>query len=86
MSGADLDIAGLAGLRLGEHALHTWDIAVALDPAATLLPRTGGDADVTFPAEAFIRLVAGRLDPDHTPLGVDAGDRLDQLWQAFPDF
>jgi uncharacterized protein (TIGR03083 family) len=138
--GTDLDIAGLAGLRLGEHALHTWDIAVALDPAATLAPdavgllidtlpnmaanagtpvpagvpvtvrttdpdRTfaltlnphvaltpvtgepaGGTPVVTFPAEAFIRLVAGRLDPDHTPLGVDAPDHLDQLRQAFPGF
>jgi uncharacterized protein (TIGR03083 family) len=136
MFGRDLDIAGLAGLRLGEHALHTWDIAVAVDPAATLAPdavallidtlpgtaaqagtpvpdggtvtvattdparrfeltldpavtltpATGGTADATFPAEAFIRLVAGRLDADHTPLGVDEGDRLDQLRQAFPGF
>ena len=34
----DLDFDGVAGLRLGEHALHTWDVAVALDPSATLLP------------------------------------------------
>jgi uncharacterized protein (TIGR03083 family) len=34
----DLDFDGIAGMRLGEHALHTWDIAVALDPSATLLP------------------------------------------------
>lgn len=33
--GAD-DLTNLARLRLGEHALHTWDILVALDPAATL--------------------------------------------------
>lgn len=134
--GTSVDIAGLAGLRLGEHALHTWDIAVALDPAATLVadavallidtlpgmaaqagtpvpggspvsvavtdptrsfeltldpvvtltPRTGDTADATFPAEAFIRLVAGRLDPGHPPAGVDAGDHLDQLRQAFPGF
>ena len=36
--GSDVDIAGLTALRLGEHALHTWDIAVALDPAATVAP------------------------------------------------
>ncbi len=135
--GTDLDVTGLAALRLGEHALHTWDIAVALDPAATLAPdavallidtlpttaaRAGtpvpagapvavtvtdparafaltldpavtltpaddaaGDA-VTLPAEAFIRLVAGRMDPDHTPAGVEPADRLDQLRQAFPGF
>jgi uncharacterized protein (TIGR03083 family) len=34
--GMDLDAAGLARMRLGEHAVHTWDIAVVLDPAATL--------------------------------------------------
>jgi uncharacterized protein (TIGR03083 family) len=137
--GSELDLAGLAALRLGEHALHSWDIAVALDPAATvaqeavellidtlperaagaglpvpggrpldvvtadpertfhltldpqvsLVPRgpAGPDAAVArFPAEAFLRLVAGRLDPAHTPLGVDADDRLDQLRQAFPGF
>jgi uncharacterized protein (TIGR03083 family) len=137
--GSDLDIAGLVALRLGEHVLHTWDIAVALDPAATVAqdavellidtlperaaaagtPVPGGrplevvtsdpprtfhltldprvtltprdavapDAEAArFPAEAFLRLVAGRLDPDHTPLGVDAGDRLDQLRQSFPGF
>jgi uncharacterized protein (TIGR03083 family) len=32
--GMVMDIAGLLRLRLGEHAVHTWDVAVALDPAA----------------------------------------------------
>jgi uncharacterized protein (TIGR03083 family) len=32
--GTDLDAAGLLRMRLSEHALHTWDVAVALDPAA----------------------------------------------------
>jgi uncharacterized protein (TIGR03083 family) len=32
--GMDLDAAGLLRMRLSEHALHTWDVAVALDPAA----------------------------------------------------
>jgi uncharacterized protein (TIGR03083 family) len=36
--GLDLDAAGFARMRLGEHAVHTWDIAVALDPAATVAP------------------------------------------------
>jgi hypothetical protein len=136
--GSDVDLADLTALRVAEHVLHTWDIAVALDPAATLaqdavellidslprraagagLPVPGGrpvqvvtvdpvrtyalalnpkvtlttldavtpDAAVArMPAEAFLRLVAGRLDPEHTPLGVDAPD-LDQLRQAFPGF
>jgi uncharacterized protein (TIGR03083 family) len=34
--GMDLDLTGLTRMRLGEHALHSWDVAVALDPAATL--------------------------------------------------
>jgi len=36
--GMDLDAVGLVRLRLGEHALHTWDIAVRLDPIATVAP------------------------------------------------
>ena len=40
--GMDVDAAGLAGMRLGEHAVHTWDIAVALDPAATVAPDAVG--------------------------------------------
>src|SRR5260370_34742868 len=40
--GMDLDAAGLARMRLGEHAVHTWDVAVALDPAATLAPDAVG--------------------------------------------
>jgi uncharacterized protein (TIGR03083 family) len=34
--GMDLDVTGLVRLRLGEHAVHSWDVAVALDPAATV--------------------------------------------------
>jgi uncharacterized protein (TIGR03083 family) len=36
--GMDLDAAGLLRMRLSEHAPHTWDIAVALDPAARIAP------------------------------------------------
>ena len=32
----EVDLAGFATARLMEHAVHTWDIAVALDPAATV--------------------------------------------------
>jgi uncharacterized protein (TIGR03083 family) len=43
------------------------------------------DPHLTMPAEAFIRLVYGRLDPDHTPASVK-GDQeaLEQLRQVFP--
>jgi uncharacterized protein (TIGR03083 family) len=38
MFGMDLDAAGLVGLRLGEHTMHTWDVAVTANPAAQLPP------------------------------------------------
>jgi uncharacterized protein (TIGR03083 family) len=34
--GRELDFSGLLTARLAEHAVHTWDVAVALDPAAVL--------------------------------------------------
>jgi uncharacterized protein (TIGR03083 family) len=34
--GRDTDLDGLATMRVGEHAVHTWDIAVALDQKATV--------------------------------------------------
>jgi uncharacterized protein (TIGR03083 family) len=34
--GGERDLADTLLMRLGEHSLHTWDVAVALDPAATL--------------------------------------------------
>ena len=36
--GMTLDAVGLIRLRLGEHAMHTWDVAVSLDPAARVAP------------------------------------------------
>lgn len=36
MFGMSFDAAGLARMRLGEHTLHTWDIAVMLDPTSAL--------------------------------------------------
>ncbi len=36
--GGDTDIRGVARARLSEHGIHTWDVAVALDPSATILP------------------------------------------------
>jgi uncharacterized protein (TIGR03083 family) len=135
--GMELDASAIARLRLGEHALHTWDVAVVGDPAAEvasdaaallvdnlgqlvaragkpeggplrvhvkttdpersfrlivgdsveLTPTTDGDADaeVTLPAAAFVRLVYGRLDPDHTPAGLTtSGVELEQLRKVFP--
>lgn len=142
MFGMDLDAANLVGLRLGEHALHTWDVAVTFNPEARVLSpavdllvdRTsalagrlgraeplggrsigietsdpsrrfllsGGesvtlgdwsdddktDGVVELPAEAFLRLVYGRLDEAHTPPGIttDGAADLDVLRQVFPGF
>jgi len=137
--GTDRDFAGLLQMRLSEHAVHTWDFVVALDPKAQLLPdavdllidtlsplvaRVGKpldhqlvvgietddpnrnfvltvDADgatlepldarfeadrlLALPAEAFIRLVYGRLDAEHTPPGVD-DPILDVLRSVFVGF
>jgi uncharacterized protein (TIGR03083 family) len=147
MFGMELGAAGLARMRVGEHAIHTWDIVVALDPAATVAPdavdllldtldqlaaRTGkpdgkqrkvrvsttdperqfiletgeavtltpadgettpeprnseqGLSELRMPAEAFVRLVYGRLDEAHTPPVESAGVELDELRPIFPGF
>ena len=39
--------------------------------------------DLEIPAEAFVRLAYGRLDPEHTPAGVDS-THLDELRRVFP--
>jgi len=36
--GMNLDATGVVRMRLSEHALHTWDVAVSTDPAATVSP------------------------------------------------
>jgi uncharacterized protein (TIGR03083 family) len=136
--GRDMDITGVTGMRLSEHALHTWDVAVTLDPAATIEPdavdllidlaggvagrakadgtarkicvattdpkrhfllETGENVTLTpadhhdekqpklvLPAEALIRLVYGRLDPEHTPEIETSDVDLDELRAIFPGF
>lgn len=150
--GMQLDAVGVLGMRLSEHAVHTWDVAVALDPAATvdpdavallidrlpqmatragrpeaapeglgtvtvatsdperhfaltvddavhLIPDGAGAADgardasdnggrlLRLPAEAFLRLVYGRLDPAHTPpLDAAATRVVESLRAVFPGF
>ena len=130
-----LDFAQFVGMRLNEHAFHTWDIEVVADPQATLPKRVaalvvdnlelvarftgrptgetttitvattapargftvdlsphtvtfrtgsdGADANLDLPAEAFARLVYGRLDPAHTPAG-NHDAALDMLRIVFP--
>jgi uncharacterized protein (TIGR03083 family) len=38
MFGRTLDAAGLLRMRLSEHAVHTWDVAVTFDPSAVVDP------------------------------------------------
>jgi uncharacterized protein (TIGR03083 family) len=137
MGPLELDWDAFLGMRLNEHLIHEWDIAVTLDPTVALAadgvdvvvhnleliarftsrpqgdPRTimtsttepegwfvvtiepskvgftsaepEGEPDLSMPAESLIRLVYGRLDPDHTPPSV-VGERtlLEQLRAAFP--
>ncbi len=46
---------------------------------------TDATAELTLPAESFVRLVYGRLDADHTPASVEArGVDLDLLRSTFP--
>ena len=45
------------------------------------------DATLELPAEAFVRLVYGQLDPDHTPEVKERGAvTVEQLRQILPGF
>ena len=64
------------------------DRTFALDLAdpVTLRPSAAAGAEpLELPAEALLRLVYGRLDPDHTPAGVD-DPRLSRFRAVFPGF
>jgi hypothetical protein len=45
-----------------------------------------GLAELRLPAEAFLRLVYGRLDRDHTPPADESTVDLDRLRATFPGF
>lgn len=60
-----VDAAGFLALRLGEHALHAWDVAVALDPPATL------DADAAALLVDQLPETVGRLDTPHETLALE---------------
>jgi uncharacterized protein (TIGR03083 family) len=62
--GMDLDAVGLIRLRLGEHAVHSWDVAVTGDPAAVVLP-----AAVSLLIDNVPQFLAPRLGkPQEQPL------------------
>ena len=69
--GMDLDTAGLARMRLSEHAIHSWDVAVALDPAARVAPEAVGlIVDTLGPLAAR----SGKPDGTKLRLHVSAND------------
>jgi hypothetical protein len=65
-----------------------YDLALNLAERSSVEPWNDGAADamVHLPAEAFIRLLYGRLDPDHSPLVETEGITLDELRAIFPGF
>jgi uncharacterized protein (TIGR03083 family) len=135
MGPVSLGFDEFVGLRLNEHAFHTWDIEVVFadtarlpedaaalvvdnlaliarfsgradghertvavrttDPGRDIALRLSadgvevaagepGEAELVLPAEAFCRLVYGRLDPDHTPAFTGDAALLDMLRAVFP--
>ena len=55
-------------------------------PDVVLAAGSGAEATLTLPAEALVRLVYGRLDPDHTPAEVSDEEQVAQLRSVFPGF
>lgn len=85
-------IAGFAGKSDGhERALtiHTTEpsraFAVKVGPErlALTVAEPSAPVDIELPSEAFVRLVYGRLDPDHSPPDVESPE-LEQLRGLFP--
>ncbi len=66
--------------------LHLGPTGVRISPSADDTATGAGDgAELTLPAEAFVRLAYGRLDPEHTPDSVGVrGVDLDLLRATFP--
>ncbi len=88
--GKPKDVLSGASVQLAVHSsAPTRDFGVEITDktALTDAPATP-DATLEIPAESWLRLVAGRLAPEHTPAGVSATGSvtLDQLRQIFPGF
>jgi hypothetical protein len=67
-----------------ERAFHL-DLGPAGVSIAPSSDDTDAGAELSLPAESFVRLVYGRLDPEHTPASVETrGVDLDLLRRTFP--
>jgi uncharacterized protein (TIGR03083 family) len=84
--GRELDIVGVLRMRLSEHAVHAWDVAVALDPTATvhsdaaaLLVDGLGEvaARAGKPTEQPVRLDVHTTEPERRFVLVADGVRLE---------
>jgi len=64
----------------------TYTVNLTPDSVTTVEGDTAAPVNVTLPAEAFIRLVCGRLDADHTPSSVTGTEHLEELRRVFPGF
>ena len=71
------------GSRLGDYSIVVGAEGVRLEPGSD-----GATATFDGPLEAGIRLMAGRLKPEHTPAGVDVTGNvtLDELRKVFPGY
>ena len=86
----------LAGKPTGEErtvAVHTTeperDFTVSIGAEAVALTEEGASGQPErsrLPAEALVRLVYGRLDPEHTPPISGDTEALEALRRAFPGF
>jgi uncharacterized protein (TIGR03083 family) len=91
---ADVDLPGPARLAVRTTNPPRHYLLVVAGDQAELHDAGSGDhtGDTTggldLPAEAFLRLTAGRLDPDHTPPATNARGRptLDELRALFPGY
>jgi hypothetical protein len=64
------------------------DLTLEIGDTVSLVPSAPDQSppDLVLPAEAFVRLVYGRLDPAHTPPLETRGIDLDELRRVFPGF
>jgi uncharacterized protein (TIGR03083 family) len=83
MFGEVRDLSGLLRLRLGEHALHSWDVAVTRDPTATVAPDAAALLIDTLSqlvartgraAEGSVRVFVATNGPERRFLVVSDGD------------
>ena len=66
------------------HPTRHFTVRLTADTAELLEGDAGEQPDLVLPAEAFSRLVYGRLDPDHSPAVEANGEVLDTLRRVFP--